>query len=153
MITGSMTRKFKYDPPVISLVMGLIFLVSFFSTPNKVLFNKYEIEKWIDIITSTVWLVIGLMLVVHYIRQKVSGFIILTDMWVELPGFLIKSDKINLGEIRYVTQSSPEDDIIKISTTSGFYRFNKKYLKPADFEELKSILQQIAQANQASIAR
>jgi hypothetical protein len=120
-------RKLRYKPPVIFLIIGILFLLSFVSHASRIRFDVLDsYNVWTDVLTLVLYFVLSLLLTGNFIRQSLYGYIELTHERVEFPNFFGKPDKVNLADIRFVTETNPGDGLVKVSTAAGFFRFQKK---------------------------
>lgn len=148
-----MPRKFRYKPPVSDLIAGFFWMAGSISVFSTAEFSEYGYKFSPVFVLAILGFTYGLRATIVYVNQSSSAHILLGDTMLELPKFSGKPDSIKLSDIRFIAQTNPEDEIIKISSVNGFYRFNRKSMSNTDFEELMISLKQIAQANLTSITR
>lgn len=135
-----MIRKFKYKPSLELLTSGISGALGGIMF---MIWERYEIFDLMFMVKSLLaifGLLAGVKFIREYFRQRASGYIAVSDTFIQLPQYLLKAKQIDFKDIIFVSERDVADGIIKISSRSGFDEIKRKFMIPAEFEELVAIL-------------
>lgn len=135
-----MIRKFTYRPPLELLVSGFLgVLVGIMF----VCMENYHTYDWIFLPKAALAIfgfITGVRFIVAYFQLRKSGHITVSDTFIQLPQYLLKPRQIDFSDIIFVSERDVADGIIKISSNKGFDLIKRRFMIPAEFDELVVIL-------------
>ncbi len=137
----TMTKKYKYRPPVFYLFIGLGGLYT-----SYIFFRAFGVgEIGISLIIGffgLACLALGLGFTILFINKIGSGDLVLSDDFLEIPGRWRKRQKIKLRDIRSVNEIDTYDNVLEISSGRGLHLIERKWMNKKDFQELRDFLKE-----------
>lgn len=135
-----MIKKFKYKPSLELLLSGIsgVFCGVLFVVTEE--FELYDLIFMIKATLSVFGFFAGVKFIQTFFEQRTHGHIAVSDTFVQLPQYLLKPKQIDFKDIIFVSEREAADGIIKISSKSGFDEIKRKFMIPAEFDELLRIL-------------
>ncbi|MBX2961736.1 MAG: hypothetical protein KF687_04435 [Cyclobacteriaceae bacterium] len=134
-----MTKKFKYRPSYVLLLLGIGGIIA--STKLFKVVGMDEVGfSFLVAVFGLGSLALGITFLIQFVSHFGSEDLKITEDHIEIPGSWKKKTILNFKDIRNIDSLDSWDRVIRISSKVGIYSIDGKLMKRNDFNEVKEIL-------------